>query len=99
MAQGLQCWNASNQLVVDLGDYNIRYVGTYTIAVNSSTATYTVAVSGMATTGWFVHYAPASDTFSEWSCFCNAGSFTAIYLPGQYPTAGNYTFNVYKWTA
>ncbi|EGE4036891.1 TPA: hypothetical protein ACH3JP_004424, partial [Shigella sonnei] len=98
MAQGLQCWNAAGVLVVDLTDYNIRFMGTYTVKATSA-QTYTVSVPNMKTTGWFVHYAPASDTFNEWSAFCNNGSFTAVYLPTYAPLAGNYTFNVYKWTA
>ena len=72
----------------DLTDYNIRYMGTYNINVSSSTATYTVTVPNMKTTGWFVHYAPASDNFNDWSAFCNNGSFTAIYLR-QFPTCWN----------
>ncbi|MED9015967.1 hypothetical protein RCM34_02430 [Escherichia coli] len=99
MAQGLQCWNGSGVLVVDLTDYNIRYMGTYNINVSSSTATYTVTVPNMKTTGWFVHYAPASDNFNDWSAYCNNGSFTAIYLPGNFPPAGTVAFNVYKWAA
>lgn len=27
MAQGLQCWDASGRLIVDIGDYNMRYMG------------------------------------------------------------------------
>ena len=92
MAQGLQCWNGSGVLVVDLTDYNIRYMGPYNINVVSSTATYTVSVPKMKTTGWFVHYAPASDNFNEWSAFCNN-------LPGNFPPAGTISFNVYKWAA
>lgn len=99
MAQGLQCWNGSGVLVVDLTDYNIRYMGTYNINVSSSTATYTVSVPNMKTKGWFVHYAPASDNFNDWSAFCNNESFTAIYLPGNFPPAGTVAFNVYKWAA
>ena len=99
MAQGLQCWNGSGVLVVDLTDYNIRYMGTYNINVSSSTATYTVSVPNMKTKGWFVHYAPASDNFNDWSAFCNNESFTAIYLPGKFPPAGTVAFNVYKWAA
>ncbi|HDT2128120.1 TPA: hypothetical protein RCG93_004552 [Enterobacter roggenkampii] len=98
MAQGLQCWNGSGVQVVDLDDYNIRYMGTYYINVATNNPTYTVGVPDMKTTGWFVHYAPDADSFNEWSAFCNNGSFTAIYLPGNYPPAGTLAFNVYKWT-
>lgn len=39
MTCGLQCWDASGKLVVDIGDYNTRYLGrtTGTIAANSNT--------------------------------------------------------------
>lgn len=97
MAQGLQCWNSSGVLVVDLGDYNIRFMGTYSFTTSTGVPTYTVAVPGMKTSGWFVHYSPANDIFNEWSSYCNNGSFTAIYLPNNSPPSGTYTFNVYKW--
>lgn len=51
MAQGLQCWNAAGVLVVDLTDYNIRFMGTYTVKATSA-QTYTVSVPNMKTTGW-----------------------------------------------
>lgn len=98
MAQGLQCWNSAGVLVVDLTDYNIRYMGTYNVTAVNGTASYTIAVPNMKTVGWFVHYAPATDTFNEWSAYCNNGSFTAVYTPGSSPFAGTYAFNVYKWT-
>ncbi|WP_447743320.1 hypothetical protein [Enterobacter asburiae] len=97
MAQGLQCWDAAGRLVVDLGDYNIRYVGTYYVNTSNGVWNYTIGVPGMRTTGWIVHYAPATDSFNEWSAYCNNGSFTAVYLPGSYPSIGTYAFNVYKW--
>lgn len=96
MAQGLQCWNASGTLIVDLGDYNMRFMGTYTITATSAQS-YTVTVPGMRTTGWFASYAPASDVFNEWSVICNNGSMSIIYFPTASPTAGTYSFNVYKW--
>ncbi|MGR4049035.1 hypothetical protein [Kosakonia cowanii] len=97
MAQGLQCWDGAGNLIVDLGDYNIRYMGTYYVSTSSGVPTYTIAVPGMRTTGWFVHYAPANDVFNDWSAFCNNGSFTAVYMPTNFPPSGTYAFNVYKW--
>jgi hypothetical protein len=35
MAFGLQCWDGSGKLVVDLSDYNCRYIGTYDITMAS----------------------------------------------------------------
>ena len=39
MPAGLQCWDANGKLIVDIGDYNTRYLGriTGTIATNAST--------------------------------------------------------------
>lgn len=48
MAQGLQCWNSAGVLVVDLGDYNMRYMGTYSITATTASS-YTVTVPGMKT--------------------------------------------------
>ncbi|EFJ1906879.1 hypothetical protein HRZ08_004668 [Escherichia coli] len=97
MAQGLQCWNSAGVLVVDLGDYNMRYMGTYSITATTASS-YTVTVPGMKTTGWIAYYAPSTDVFNEWSVICNNGSMTIIYLPTGSPFAGTYSFNVYKWT-
>lgn len=97
MSQGLQCWNANGNIVVDIGDYNIRFMGTYNINVVSGTPRYTVQVPGMESIGWFGHYAPSSGIFNEWSVYCNDGSFTAIYLPGDPSFGGSTPFNIYKW--
>lgn len=31
MAGGIQCWDANGKLIVDIGDYNTRYLGRATI--------------------------------------------------------------------
>ena len=42
MSQGLQCWDGNGNIVVDIGDYNMRFMGTYNINVVSGTPRYTV---------------------------------------------------------
>ena len=96
MSQGLQCWDENGNLVVDIGDYSIRYIGTYSFR-SGSAKSYTITVPGMSSTGWFAYYNLSGDIFNEWSVYCNEGSMTAVYLPASSPPSGTYSFNVYKW--
>lgn len=95
MAQGLQCWNAAGGLVVDLGDYNIRYMGTYTIT--NPPASFTFNIPAMRSTGWFAHKANAYNEYAnDYYCICNNGTMTVNNLLGN-SVLGTYSFNVYKW--
>lgn len=95
MAQGLQCWNANAELVVDLGDYNIRFMGTYTIT--NPPATFTFNIPDMRSTGWFAHSANATNQYiNVYYCVCNNGTMTVNNLLGS-GQLGTYSFNVYKW--
>lgn len=53
MAFGLQCWDASGKLVVDLSDYNCRYIGTYDITIPRGQNSATVGVAGISATTAF----------------------------------------------
>ncbi|KLE44082.1 hypothetical protein YA12_19385 [Klebsiella aerogenes] len=95
MAQGLQCWDASGRLVVDIGDYNMRYMGTYSISSQGGVDNFNINVPGMHHNGW-VAFPVNKYNMNEWYCDCQEGFFTAKYLPtgGIY---GTYQFVVYKW--
>lgn len=53
MPGGLQCWDASGKLVVDIGDYNTRYLGRTSAAISSNINQLNVPFSGATQNGCF----------------------------------------------
>ncbi|KMV71934.1 hypothetical protein WB66_05390 [bacteria symbiont BFo1 of Frankliniella occidentalis] len=53
MAAGLQCWDASGKLIVDIGDYNSRFLGETTVAIGNNAASVSKAFSGLTQNGSF----------------------------------------------
>lgn len=53
MPSGLQCWDASGKLVVDIGDYNTRYMGRTTANVDGTVNSLTVPYTGATLNGSF----------------------------------------------
>lgn len=97
MAQGLQCWNAAGQIVVDLGDYNMRYMGATSLNIASGTTnTWGVAFGGMRTTGWLA--VPRSVAWgTEFYCIPGNDAFTVRYTPTGYISARTVIFDVYSF--
>ncbi|MEX5411289.1 hypothetical protein EGT71_01375 [Atlantibacter subterranea] len=54
MPCGLQCWDANGKLVVDIGDYNTRYLGRTTITMSENINAVAGAFSGLTAVGSFV---------------------------------------------
>ena len=52
MAQGLQAWNGSGQMVADIGDYSMRYAGTVNFNATAGTTSWWVPFGGMRPNGW-----------------------------------------------
>jgi hypothetical protein len=52
MAQGLQCWDATGTLTVDLNDYNMRFMGTVSLAVSAGITTWSIPFPSMRPNGW-----------------------------------------------
>jgi len=44
MSQGLQCWDEYGRLIVDVGDYNMRYIGTVNLNVGPGANAWSVPV-------------------------------------------------------
>lgn len=53
MPQGLQCWDSSGKLIVDIGDYNCRYHGEITVNYPANVWYKDVPYSGITQTGSF----------------------------------------------
>lgn len=62
MAGGLQCWDATGKLIVDIGDYNTRYLGRTTVTMAANTNQVTGSFGGLTTSGSFVVVVSASSS-------------------------------------
>jgi len=96
MAQGLQCWNAAGQLIVDLGDYNMRYMGSVNLSITAGQTAWSVAFSGMRSTGWLA-ILRTNQYWNNFSCITGNNAFTVQYLPTTGTYAQTLTFDVYKY--
>ncbi|EFW7444375.1 hypothetical protein ABL325_003284 [Escherichia coli] len=97
MAQGLQCWDASGRLVVDLGDYNMRYMGTASLSIAAgNTTTWSVAFNGMRPTGWLA-IARNSQYWTNFYCIPGTNSFSVRHIPTGYVMAQTLTFDIYAF--
>ncbi|QPJ98886.1 hypothetical protein [Enterobacter roggenkampii] len=94
MAQGLQCWDSSGRLVVDLTDYSIRYMGSMSISFSAGETQKNFSFPGLTQDGSFVTIVSASLSgyTNEYYCRSYNGGFTAYRLP----TSGGpaITFNI-----
>lgn len=96
MAQGLQCWDASGRLVVDLGDYNIRFMGTASLSITAGTTNvWTVNFTGVRPTGWLI--IPVTNNFSEFYCVPQTNSFSVRYTPTGGISARTLSFELYAF--
>lgn len=44
---GLQAWDASGNIVADLGDYTIKFVGRYSMSIAANASTASISVVGI----------------------------------------------------
>lgn len=98
MPAGLQCWDASGKLVVDIGDYNTRYLGRITVTMPANTSVLTGAYSGLTSSGSFVVVTAASSatyiTPAQFAAKSNDGAYTVFKLYSS-PTAVTLTLDLY----
>ncbi|WP_148049889.1 MULTISPECIES: hypothetical protein [unclassified Enterobacter] len=97
MAQGLQCWDANGVMVVDIGDYNMRYMGTRTLNVTPNITSWNIAFPGMRVNGWLAVQRLTITSNNIFYCIPGNESFAVQYLPttGTYPQT--ITFDIYKY--
>lgn len=97
MAQGLQCWNASGTLIVDLQDYNLRYVGSQTQTLNTGVSQWNFAYSGMTADGWIV-YPQVGNLWQVFAVRCYDGGYRVSHLPsGTLLTTRSITFDIWRY--
>ncbi|QUG75856.1 hypothetical protein GKQ23_13000 [Erwinia sp. E602] len=99
MSQGLQCWDENAQLVVDLTDYSMRYMGTINVNITATQRAWTVPFSGMRPTGWLVVHRTSNMTglFIEFYAIPATNQFEIRYLQNAAPTAQTLVCDVYSY--
>lgn len=97
MPQGIQCWDASGNLVADIGDYNLRLIGSVNITAPTGSTPVTTAYAGVTSAGYFaVPVAASSGAYSLNYYACRAydgGIRTYATLPAA--VANTLTINIY----
>jgi len=62
MPCGLQCWDATGKLVVDIGDYNTRYLGRTSVTIPANVNVIAGSFGGITTAGSFASVVSASSS-------------------------------------
>lgn len=89
MAAGLQCWDASGNLVVDLGDYSTRFIGRYNVNFPRSVDRVQLNVPGVTDSNSFASVMGAnlgSTYVTDYAPVCRSGGIDIIYVPGRNPS-------------
>lgn len=96
---GLQCWDSSGNLVVDLGDYNTRYASTVSINFPTSVQSVSVNVSGVtASNSIAVVKSVSIGGIYYYTASCYNGGFTVFYTPSRNPLyAQTVTVEIYQF--
>lgn len=99
MAQGLQCWDGSGRLIVDLGDYNLRFVQNFAVTCSGTALTWNFNFPGMDNTGWLiVPPFDATGVVSNYVCIANTNSFTVRYLWTTHGGSDTFTVGIYTYS-
>lgn len=94
--QGVQCWDQYGRLVVDVGDYNMRYVSTVYLNVGPGANAWSVPVWGMRPNGWLA-ILRTNLYWNDYYCIPGDNAFTVQYLPVTSPYTQTIIFDVYKY--
>lgn len=79
MPCGLQCWDASGKLVVDIGDYNTRYLGRTNLTLPANINLASGSYGGLTAAGSFAAVVSASS-----SSYFNTNNFATRTYDGGY---------------
>ncbi|EMN5860210.1 hypothetical protein RJ495_005105 [Pluralibacter gergoviae] len=97
MAQGLQAWNAQGQIVVDLGDYNMRYVGSTQLYIGQGQGgPWNIGWGGVRPNGWLA-IMRTDGYFNDFYAIPGNDSFTVQYLPSGGTYEQTLTFDIYRY--
>ena len=84
---GLQCWDANGNLVVDLGDYTVKFVGKYQVTVPRGSFIGSVGVSGINGFNSFAAITASNSPggYGEYYAKTRDNAVHVIYLPTSSP--------------
>lgn len=88
MPAGLQAWDASGNLVVDLGDYSTRFVSRHNIAFPQNVRQVSFSVAGLTGTNSFAAIMGsnvANGGINEYHAVTKNGGVDVLYLPTNNP--------------
>lgn len=100
MPGGLQCWDVNGKLVVDIGDYNSRYLGRTTVFLAENANSVSGVFQGLTFSGSFVIVVSAAST-----SYFTPGNFAArafdggfgIFKLSSYTAAVTLTLDMYSF--
>lgn len=97
---GLQCWDASGKLIVDIGDYNCRYLGSATINIAANTPVTTGSFGGLTENGSFGVVVNSTSgvgfNYSTYAVRTYNGGYRVFYTAGS-NIATTLTLNFYSF--
>lgn len=87
MPAGLQAWDASGNLVVDLGDFNTRFVTRQNVSFPRTTRQVSVNVSGLTAANSFAVIMGTASGYnkSDYAAVTRNGGVDILYVPGSNP--------------
>lgn len=88
MPAGLQAWDASGNLVVDLGDFNTRFVTRQNVSFPTNTRAVSFNVAGLTGTNSFAVImggSVPSGGFGYYTAVTKNGGVDVLYLPTSNP--------------
>ncbi|QDH94255.1 hypothetical protein [Escherichia phage vB_EcoS_PHB17] len=102
MPAGLQAWDASGNLIVDLGDYTVKFVGKYTITFPKGQNVSSFAVNGINGNNSFAAITATDSSgglgFIQFYAKTKTNGVDVIYLPtGNTLYAEKLTIEVYQF--
>lgn len=78
---GMRCWDATGKLVVDIGDYNVRYMGALSLKFPAGVTVIDVPYPDMSNRGWVVCPTAVQGDFPyKFMCLPYNGGFKMVRL-------------------
>ena len=103
MPQGLQAWDASGTLIVDLGDYSTRFITSISPSLPANSTALQIAVSGVTDAGHFAVITVGNSSVStgllltDLTATTYNGGVWLIALTGAFTVARPVTIDIYAF--
>lgn len=100
MPAGLQAWDQSGNLIVDLGDYTVKFIGKYSMTIPQGKDIASITVNGIDGNNSFAAITGVNDKYpiTDYYAKTKTNGVDLIYLPTGYAGyARTFTVEVYKF--